>query len=566
MLRYGLMALIIVPIMLGLVGAILPALGYFPLLGGHGISAKPLMAFMALPGIEHSIFLSLFPGLLATAVSTLVALLLPGLLYGHPAFRMLGRYLSPILSVPHITVAVGILFLLQPSGWLLRLLSPALTGFEHPPIDYLFPDQMGLMLVLGLVTKEIPFLILMTLSALSQINTRPMLTLARTMGYGPMAAWVYVIIPPLWRRIKLPVLIVLVFSLSVVDMAVVLAPTTPPPLSVRVVTLYQDPDLSYRFVASIAALTQMLIVLVGAIMFFWVSAKLGHLMKHVAFRGYRFSAITSWPARTIKAIILVCGLSPMLMAVSGLIAAMLWSVAGRWRFPSAWPDALTAQYWGGAFTGFAEILQTTLMLGFISSLLGLVMVMGWLGLVSTASKTSSITSGEKNHWTELLLFLPIILPQTGFLFGIQIMLLWLHLDGSVLALVWTHMLFVVPYIWLALAPSWRAFNHDWLHLAGSLGASPFKRFMTIRMPIMIHPIMVSLALGFSVSAALYLPTVFAGNGQVVTLTVEAVTLAAGASRHQLGVATGFQMVLPLLVYIAAGMIANWRTRKYSFFS
>ncbi len=566
MLRYGLMALIIIPILLGLVGAVLPALGYFPPLGGHGISAAPIAAFLELPGIEHSIILSLFPGLLATFISTVLALLLPGLLYGHPAFRMLGRYLSPILSLPHITVAVGILFLLQPSGWLLRLISPVFTGLDRPPVDYLFPDQAGLILVLGLVAKEIPFLILMTLSALSQINTRPMLTLARTMGYGPMAAWVHVIVPALWRRIKLPVLIVLVFSLSVVDMAIVLAPTTPPPLSVRVVTLYQDPDLSQRFVASVAAMTQMLMVVIGAIIFFGSSHLLGQAIKLLAYGGYRCAKMPALLVRIVKSSILIFSLSPMFMAILGLVAAMLWSIASRWRFPSAWPDAFTFRYWGGVFDGFGEILQTTLLLGFISSFIGLALVMGWLGLVSAASKTTSITSDQKNHWTEYLLFLPIILPQTGFLFGIQIMLLWLHLDGLIIALIWTHILFVVPYIWLALAPSWRSFNLDWLHLAGSLGASPLKRFIFIRLPIMVQPIMVSLALGFSVSAALYLPTVFAGNGQIITLTVEAVTLAAGANRSHLGVATGLQMTLPLLVYIGAGIIANIRTRNYSYFS
>ena len=110
---------------------------------------------------------------------------------------------------------------MQPSGWLMRLLSPYFTGFERPPIGYLFPDQHGFALVIALMAKETPFLILMTLSALSQINTRPLLTMARSLGYGPLAAWIYVIVPELWVRLKLPILIVLVFSFSVVDMAII---------------------------------------------------------------------------------------------------------------------------------------------------------------------------------------------------------------------------------------------------------------------------------------------------------------------------------------------------------
>ena len=561
-LRLGLMALIIMPISIGMIGAILPAIGVFPPLGGKALSAGPFLEFINLPGIGHSISLGLFSGLLATAFSTVIALVLPGLVYGHKTFRMLGRYLSPILSLPHITVAVGILFLLQPSGWLMRLLSPSLTGYDQPPIDYLFPDQAGLTLVLGLMAKEIPFLILMTLSALSQINTRPMLTVARSMGYGPLASWIFVIMPAIWVRLKLPVLIVLVFSLSVVDMAVALAPTTPPPLAVRVVSLYQDPDLSQRFVASVAALVQMLMVIGGAVIFFGCVALLSKMMRALTFSGNRFQISAVFAIRFVKSMLMLMALLPMFLAILGLVAAMIWSVAGRWRFPSAWPDAFSFRYWARAVDGFAEIVQTTLILGLVSSFLGLVLVMIWLGVMETTAQEKK----SKNSWSEHLLFLPLILPQVAFLFGIQIMLLWLGLDGSVFALIWSHMLFVIPYIWLALAPSWRSFNNNWLSLAGTLGASPISRFFKVRVPIMIEPILVSFAIGFSVSAALYLPTIFASNGQVVTLTVEAVTLTSGASRQQLGVATGLQMALPLVIYILAGVISNLRTRRFSYFS
>ena len=556
------MALIIMPISIGMIGAILPAIGVFPPLGGKALSAGPFLEFINLPGIGHSISLGLFSGLLATAFSTVIALVLPGLVYGHKTFRMLGRYLSPILSLPHITVAVGILFLLQPSGWLMRLLSPSLTGYDQPPIDYLFPDQAGLTLVLGLMAKEIPFLILMTLSGLSQINTRPMLTVARSMGYGPLASWIFVIMPAIWVRLKLPVLIVLVFSLSVVDMAVALAPTTPPPLAVRVVSLYQDPDLSQRFVASVAALVQMLMVIGGAVIFFGCVALMSKMMRALTFSGNRFQISEVFAIRFVKSMLMLMALLPMFLAILGLVAAMIWSVAGRWRFPSAWPDAFSFRYWARAVDGFAEIVQTTLILGLVSSFLGLVLVMIWLGVMETTAQEKK----SRNSWSEHLLFLPLILPQVAFLFGIQIMLIWLGLDGSVFALIWSHMLFVIPYIWLALAPSWRSFNNNWLSLAGTLGASPISRFFKVRVPIMIEPILVSFAIGFSVSAALYLPTIFASNGQVVTLTVEAVTLTSGASRQQLGVATGLQMALPLVIYILAGVISNLRTRRFSYFS
>ncbi|MBL0252916.1 MAG: hypothetical protein IPQ12_10250 [Polaromonas sp.] len=41
--------------------------------------------------------------------------------------------LGPMLAMPHAALAIGLVFLLSPSGWLLRLFSPWLTGFDFPP-------------------------------------------------------------------------------------------------------------------------------------------------------------------------------------------------------------------------------------------------------------------------------------------------------------------------------------------------------------------------------------------------------------------------------------------------
>ncbi len=109
-----------------------------PLLAGlwqllaEGMAASHLALLLAQPGLWHSAALSLWIG----AASTLGSLLLTALLLAHSdsrAFGLLRRLLSPMLAMPHVAFAIGFAFLLAPSGWLLRLASPALTGFELPP-------------------------------------------------------------------------------------------------------------------------------------------------------------------------------------------------------------------------------------------------------------------------------------------------------------------------------------------------------------------------------------------------------------------------------------------------
>ena len=58
-------------------------------------------------------------------------------------------------------------------------------------------------------------------------------------------------------------LAVLAYSLSVVDMALILGPTLPPPLSVLVLQGFHDADLSARLPASAGASLQIALIIVG---------------------------------------------------------------------------------------------------------------------------------------------------------------------------------------------------------------------------------------------------------------------------------------------------------------
>ena len=550
--RGVIMAVLLTPIMAGVTGVVLPAFGVLPSLGRIDPGLDAFAEILQAPGIGASIWLTLRTGLISTILATAIALLLPGLLFRSRGFGLLRRYLAPVLSLPHVTMAVGLLFLLQPSGWLIRLVSPALTGWTRPPNLALVPDEAGLVLILGLMAKEVPFLVLMVLSSLGQINTTPLMTSARSLGYGKMTSWILVVLPQLWPRLRLPVLIVMVFSLSVVDMAVVLAPGTPPPLAVRVLRWYQDPDLSMRFLASAGALIQLALSVMGFAVLLGLEKIAAQVGRWLSFRGVRFMKWRNVFRHGTSAILLVAGILPFVLALLGLFSALIWSVAGVWRFPDAFPSFLTLRYWLQLEGGLGLALMETVLIGGISAFLGVVLVIIWLEVKPARAKVA-----------EELIFMPLLIPQIGFLFGLQIILLWLGLDGLRTALIWAHLLFVFPYAWLALAPSWRAFPREWDILAATMGKSWPERFFLIKIPLLLTPILTAFAIGFSVSAALYLPTIFAGNARILTLTVEAVTLATGAGRQPLGVATGLQMLLPFMVFMLAGAASHWRFRRFS---
>jgi putative thiamine transport system permease protein len=154
-------------------------------------------------------------------------------------------------------------------------------------------------------------------------------------------------------------------------------------------------------------------------------------------------------------------------------------------------------------------------------------------------------------------------PQVAFLLGLQILLVALNIDGTWLALVWTHLVFVFPYLFLSLAEPWRAFDPRYARAAAALGASRHAILRRVVLPMLLRPVLIAAAVGFAVSVALYLPTLFAGAGRFATLTTEAVTLASGADRMVVAVVAFMQAALPLLVYAAAlgAPMVIWRNRR-----
>ena len=150
------------------------------------------------------------------------------------------------------------------------------------------------------------------------------------------------------------------------------------------------------------------------------------------------------------------------------------------------------------------------------------------------------------------------MPQVAFLFGAQVLLLRGNADGTLAAVAWAHLIYVLPYLFLSLADPWRALDPRYARAAASLGASPARVFFAVKLPILARPAAIACAVAFSVSAGLYLPTLFAGNGLVPTLTTEAVTLSSGADRRVIGTWALVQALVPLAAYAAAVLLpARW---------
>jgi putative thiamine transport system permease protein len=541
-------ALFLGPVAAGLLGTILPSLGYLPVLGGERLSLEPWHALAAAPGLATAVRLSLVSGLVSTALALALTILLFAAGHGTRSLTRAKQSMTAMLAVPHLAMAVGLAFLIAPSGWLVRLLSPWLTGWDRPPDLALVQDHAGLALILGMVVKETPFLILMTFGALNQIRADAQLRMARSLGYGPVLAWLKVVLPTVYPQIRLPVYAVLAYSLSVVDMAIVLGPTTPPTLAVMVLRWFNDPDLALRFQAAAGACLQLAIVVAAIGIWRGLEIALARLARRWLVAGRRGGSGRLAKLAAGSGIVLLIGL-----ALGSVLSLAVWSLAGPWRFPDAWPAALSLDGWTQRLHLVAKPAWATLAIGLATTLIALLLVAGCL-------ENESRQRRRPGRGALTMIYLPLLVPQIGFLFGVQLLLVRIGLDGTHLAVIWAHLLFVLPYVFLTLADPYRSLDPRYARSALALGKPPWVVWLRVKLVMLLRPVLIAGAVGFAVSAAQYVPTLFAGGGRIMTLTTEALSLAAGGNRRTVGVVAFTLAVLPLLGFALAIGVPAWRFR------
>jgi putative thiamine transport system permease protein len=311
---------------------------------------------------------------------------------------------------------------------------------------------------------------------------------------------------------------------------------------------FNDPDLAMRFCAAAGAILQLLVVIAAIAAWRGTETIVARLGRVWIAGGRRGGA-----GRAVKVAAGGVMLLLVALAVAALAANALWSVAERWRYPAPLPTEWTLLRWRHHAGELGALAWTTAALGATAALCALGLTLGCL----ENEQRHGLHVSNRGLW---LIYAPLLVPQMSFLFGLQVLLVAIGLDGSWIGLVWSHLLFVLPYVFLALADPYRRLDERYARSARCLGASPNRVFWRIKLPMLRRPVLAAFAVGFAVSAAQYLPTLFAGAGRFATLTTEAVGLAAGADRRVFGLYALVQAILPLLPFLLAVPTFAWRQR------
>jgi putative thiamine transport system permease protein len=501
-------------------------------------------AFKALldhPQFWGAVRLTLFTGLAATFLSLICALMI-----------IAGRIRKPpqagvMLAVPHLSLAIGLSLLIMPAGLPARIIALPF-GWIGPPQWVTTQDPYGLALTAALVLKETPFLVWAFASLLNRDDLQQSFAgqsaVARSLGHGPSSVFLRIIAPQLLKRTVWPLVAVLAYSLTVVDMAIVIGPTQPPTFAQLIWTDLNDAEPAKAARGAAGVLT----LCVGILLLLWVvglSVRLGRPYTRKWFSGPRSTGLHKIPFLTQI-------WSLWALFYSAIVILLLFqSGSGLWPFPKLLPESLTLSAWE-KLLGDGRPLFTSFFLAFGTAATALAASVVWL-------------EGMKPSRDKILLWLSaflLCLPSLLIGLGQYRLFLALGITGTAPAMFLAHVLPVAAYIFIMLHGPYRGFDGRWRETAAGLGQSTAVFLTKVKWPMLKAPILAAFAVGFAVSIAQYVPAQLAAAGRYSTLPIEAVTLSSGGNRALVAAYGAVLMALPLMVFLMAQWLGRprWSVR------
>ena len=508
-----------------------------------GFDAAGWAALMQHPQLVHGLGLSFATGIGATIVSIMMALLIAASYFERGQLSKLGTSVGTMLAVPHLAFAIGFGFLIMPSGLIARILAQIFSWLE-PPHWATMHDAYGLALTAALIAKETGFLLFVLVNVLSREDIPQSFTAQRhsaiSLGHSSLSSWLRLFIPQLLPHMLWPLIVVFIYSSTVVDMSLVLGPTQPPVFAdvIWADINSADPLANARgtagalFISMIAAglliLARAIAVFIRPLVLRWITRGPSHIISFAWAGPAKWMALKTFYVFVIATLIVL-------------------SFAALWPFPKLVPETLNADAWQNV-AAHSEPLLISLVLALSTSMAALIILILWLENVSQ----------KFDRW--ILVFCLMVLGLPALLIGLgqYQLFLWLHLTGTLLGLFLAHLLPVVAYMFIMLNGPYRCYDTKWNNAATALMAPTLKFLIQIKWSMLKAPLLSSVAVGFAVSFAQFVPAQLVAAGRYSTLPMEAVTLSSGSNRPLTAAFALLLMVPPLAIFLLSNFYGKQR--------
>jgi len=222
------------------------SLGYLPAAGMHSISLSHFADILKDPDFLHSLALTLYISLTSTVIAAGISVMMAVFLLSLSARNRLIHFIFQVpLTVPHLVIAVAVIFMLTPTGLLSRIAVKAGLLQSSAAFPLLVNDRWGIGMILAYVWKEVPFITLMILSVLRRSGAE-LLEVGRTLKAARWQRFRYITLPTIFPSLGAAGLIVFAYTFGAFEVPFLLGRTYPMMLPVWAYKNYSDVDLLAR--------------------------------------------------------------------------------------------------------------------------------------------------------------------------------------------------------------------------------------------------------------------------------------------------------------------------------
>jgi putative thiamine transport system permease protein len=490
------------------------------------LTFSDILSLLTYQGLSVSIGMSLFSAIFSTLISLYIAFMVYSQYHLSQKLQSLEKYLAPLLSLPHLAIALGLVFLFSDGSLFF--------------VDAGLPRKSLSTLILAIILKEVPFFLLIFSAIGRQLPIKYWILQGKALGFQDYRCWWFLVFPTLLKQSRLAMLAATAYTLSVVDISLLVGPNIPELFAVSVYhwqTSFAAGDQALAFWSN----ALLLILLAVSIFILYAHEKLAHAgFKALATQGSRFHLGKINPVFKFWL--------PML----GILTAMMVVVFALWSFGFNWNSDnfafmhVNARLWQDEWLFFDLPLRNSLLIGGLAGLFGVALALLALELQRQRGK----------YWADYYWLLAIILPQLSMVLGWQIVHIWLQGGYHSGWIVLSHLPFTFAYAYLVLKGPFQTIQPGYEIIASSFGYSPWQSWWLVRFRLLLPAVFTAFAIAFSVSIAQYIPTLMIGAGRVTTITTEAVAIGTGSQQNLIALYVLLQSFLPFMAFFIAALLAR----------
>ena len=256
----------------GILYGFLQSLGYQPTIGRYDLNFDAYYNVMFSERYAKLFWSGLALNLWVSFVSTFLAaaFALWGALSIRKTFfakKICNFIFSLNLPMPHLVVAVGMIFVFSQCGLLARFFTQ--IGFIASPSEFpiLVKDKYGFGIILAYIWKEAAFFFIILMSVLQSLGEN-FEELAQSLGANKWQRFRYVILPLVMPNLFSASIIVFAFSFGAYEVPAILGVNYPQMLPVMSLDFFLNPDLNARSEGMALSMIIAFIVMVLVVIYF----------------------------------------------------------------------------------------------------------------------------------------------------------------------------------------------------------------------------------------------------------------------------------------------------------